>query len=165
MNFHTAEFTIQSNWLRTSGGVYLRAEEMDDPGDKRLAVSPGGLERIISQRREMFEQHIETYYLDMLKKNEGKGLTIGRPSIWLAQLGTQIESEGRGSKVFSEKGYNNGGIIKDIDELNGPYHAYWRAVLDGGEGVFNPEVRRVSGRALGGAWLLLELDESKLETA
>jgi len=130
--------------------------------DKRWEIQPDELGELIAERRDMFNLHIEAYYLDTLRRNEGKGLTIGRPSIWLAQLGSEQESERRWSKVFSEKGYKNGGIIKAIDELSQPYRAYWQAVLDGGEGAFNPEVRRVSGKALGGAWLLLELDESKL---
>ena len=163
--FDTDGFFIGSNWLHSPppDGKLLKVAAMEGLDDKRWEIQADELAELIHAKIGMFSLSMETFYQESLRINAGKGLTIGRPSIWLAQLGTATQSDTRWNQVFTEKGFNNGGIIKNIDEIKEPYHPYWNAVIDGSQGVMLPEVRRVSGRALGGAWLLLELDEPRLE--
>ena len=135
----TAENTVvalNSNWL-TVNGQYLHA----DTRSEKLSISDENLSRILILGRRVILEGIEAQFVGDV-----------RPSIWTAQLGTQAASEGESNKVFSGIGTYNGGVITERYEIKNPYHPYWDAVMNAG---FLPEVRRVSGKEKGGAWLLV----------
>jgi hypothetical protein len=128
--------SLKSNWLVVNG-QNLHA----DTYSEKLSISDENLSRILILGRRVILDGIESQFVGDV-----------RPSIWTAQFGTAATSEGKGNKVFTEAGNNNGGVITEQHELNDRYHPYWDAVLGAG---FLPEVRRTSGKEKGGAWLLL----------
>lgn len=140
---------LQSNRLLVEGKT-LRADVLKDSRSEKISVSSLELEKVLLLGRTSLLNGIEDFYDNQVAKNPG--LTIVRPSIWTAQLGTTSQTDGRNSKVFTEKGYNNGGIIQEPDELQPSFHGHWNAVKEAG---FLPEVRRASGPKDGGSWLLL----------
>ena len=127
---------LNSNWL-TVNGQYLHA----DTRSEKLSISDENLSRILILGRRVILEGIETQFVGDV-----------RPSIWTAQFGTPAASEGKGNKVFTEIGASNGGVITGRHEIKSPYRPYWDAALNAG---FLPEVRRVSGKEKGGAWLLV----------
>lgn len=140
--------SLRSNRLLVNDKA-LRADVLKDTGSEKIAVSPSELERVLLLGRISLLQGIEDFYDDQVKN---LGSMIVRPSIWTAQLGTTAQTGGRDSKVFTEKGYANGGVIQSPDEIQPRFHGYWSAVREAG---FLPEVRRTSGKQDGGSWLLL----------
>jgi len=163
--YDTDDFYIERNWLHDRSKQSLKVAAMARLSDERLEVLPSQLEAIVSQRRDMFVDHIEEYYQRALIKNEGNKIAISRPAIWLAQLGTVAESEGRWNRVFTENAFEHSRVVRGVDGIRDTYQEYWHAVENGADGIFRPAAQRISGRAIGGAWLLLELDESKLENS
>jgi hypothetical protein len=140
---------LRSNWL-TVNDATLRADVLKNSQSERLTVSAEELQTVLLLGRTSLLQGIEDFYEDQVNKNPGA--TIVRPSIWTAQLGTTAQTDGRNSKVFTEKGYANGGVIQSSDEIQPGFHGHWNAVKEAG---FLPEVRRTSGKQDGGSWLLL----------
>ncbi|MFZ2836376.1 MAG: hypothetical protein WAZ21_03575 [Candidatus Saccharimonadales bacterium] len=140
---------LQSNRLLVNGKA-LRADVLRGTKSEKIAVSPSELERVLILGRLSLLQGIEDFYDDQVNKNPGS--TIARPSIWTVQLGTTAQTAGRDSKVFTEKGYANGGVIQLFDEIQPRFHSYWTAITNTG---FLPEVRRSSGKQDAGSWLLL----------
>lgn len=134
---------LRSNWL-TVDKHKLRADVLEDPKSKKVTTSAEELSAYLLLGRHSILQGIEKLY------HQYPGAS--RQSIWTAQLGTEAQTEGRDSKVFTEPGYANGGINTSIDEIQPDFHDHWKAVLNAG---FLPEVRRTDGRADGGSWLLL----------
>jgi hypothetical protein len=140
---------LRSNRLLVNDKA-LRADVLKDARSEKIAVSPSELERVLLLGRVSLLQGIEDFYENQVIKNPS--LTIVRPSVWTAQLGTTAQTDGRDSKVFTEKGYANGGVIQLFDEIQPRFHGYWTAITNTG---FLPEVRRTSGKQDGGSWLLL----------
>lgn len=161
--YDTYDFYIEKNWLHARSRQSLKVAAMEGLSDERFEVLPSQLEAIVSQRRDMFVDHIEEYYQRALTKNAGNQIAIRRPAIWLAQLGTVAESEGRWNRVFTETALDHSRVVRGVDGIRTTYQDYWHAVENGADGIFRPAAQRISGRAIGGAWLLLELDESKLD--
>ena len=161
MSLDVGSFQISSSWLRSPADTYIKASVMKELDSQRWAVEPDELEEIVDTGQDMFLDAIETYHRASLLKNQGRALHVSKPAIWLAQLSVEADSRGRWNKVFADGAFDNGRSVRAIKDIKEPYRAYWRAVETGGSGLFKPAAQRLSGRALGGAWLLLELDESK----
>jgi len=140
---------FQSNWLTVDGSL-LRADVLRSSRSDRLSVSAEELGRVLLPGRRAILTTIEDFYQTQIFAHPDS--TIVRPSLWTAQLGTTTQTDGKQSKVFTNEGYNNGGIIQTVEEINPSFHEHWNAVKQAG---FLPEVRRVSKGQQGGAWLLL----------
>jgi hypothetical protein len=139
--------TVRSNFLRVNRRE-LWADVLDQPIDvNREPVDAARLELILKLGRITILEGIERFY-----EKHASGLGAKRPSIWTAHLGSLEQTEGRNSQVFTQAGYDNGGIIGSIDEIQDKFHGHWQAVEAAG---FLPEVRRTFGKEDGGAWLLL----------
>lgn len=85
-----------------------------DQGLNKLTVSSNELERVILLGRRPILQGIEEFYEKQALKNPD--LSVTRPSIWTTQFGTTVQTDGKNSKIFTEKGYANGGIITSKEE-------------------------------------------------
>lgn len=140
---------VKSNWL-TVNGSSLRADVLTDATADKLTVSSDELLRILLLGRRTILQAVEVFYEQQVLKNPD--LTVGRASVFTAQLGTEAQTDGKDSEVFTEKGYDNGGVNSAPDEIQPRFRDYWHAVRHAG---FVPEVRRTSGSANGGSWLAL----------
>lgn len=140
---------IHSNWLQIDGQT-LRADIL--PGARRgeIDIDPEGLRTVIDLGRYAILDGIEAFYERTRHANPNS--TVVRPSIWTARLGNPNQTDGVNTRVFTPKGYENGGVIEARDELQEPFRPFWDAVLAEG---FLPEVRRTSGAQHGGAWLAL----------
>jgi len=141
--------SLRSNWLSVDGYA-LRANVLKDSRSEKTDVSPEQVTSMLLLGRQSILQGIEEFYDVQIIKNPS--LTIVRPSIWTAQLGTTLQTDGRNSQVFTERGYANGGVNTSVDEIRPQFHDHWNAVKEAG---FLPEVRRGSGGPNGGSWLLL----------
>lgn len=141
--------SLYSNQLIVDG-ISLRADVLRESRNESTNVSAEQLTSILLLGRNAILEGIETFYEAQTIKNAR--LTIVRPSIWTAKLGTTAQTDGQNSKVFTERGYANGGINKSIDEIQPRFHEHWNAIKEAG---FLPEVRRTSIGQSGGAWLLL----------
>lgn len=140
---------LQSNFLRVNDQT-LRADVLRRAESEKLPVNAEQLERMLKLGRFTILEGIEDFYEKTQAANPT--LTVERPSIFTAQLGTTAQTDGRKGRVFTDKGYDNGGIITSIEEIKEPFHGHWNAVKAAG---FVPEVRRTSGKEDGGSWLLL----------
>lgn len=140
---------LRSNRLLVNDRA-LRADILRDTKSEKITVSSLELERVLLLGRASILQGIEDFYEDQVNNNPST--TVVRPSIWTAQLGTTVQTDGRNSRVFTEKGYANGGVIQSPDEIRPGFHNHWHAVTNTG---FLPEVRRTSSGQNGGSWLLL----------
>ncbi|MDB5187414.1 MAG: hypothetical protein JWM07_886 [Candidatus Saccharibacteria bacterium] len=140
---------LQSNFLRVDEQT-LRADVLRNDASDKLPVNAEHLEQILKLGRFTILEGIEDFYEKTQAANPT--LTVERPSIFTAHLGTTAQTDGRKSRVFTERGYDNGGIITSIDEIKAPFHGHWNAVKAAG---FVPEIRRTSGKEDGGSWLLL----------
>lgn len=140
---------VRANWLHVNSHT-LRADILPSNKALGLEVDPEELRAIIDLGRYAILDGIEAFYKRTKQANPGS--TVVHPSIWTAQLGTSEQTDGVKTRVFTPKGYENGGVIEARDELQEPFRAFWDAVLAEG---FLPEVRRTSGALLGGAWLAL----------
>lgn len=142
--------TLRSNFLTVNGNE-LRADVLKNSASERTTISPDELYRILILGRISILDGIESFYEQMIARNPG--LTIVRPPVLTAHLGTTTQTEGRSSQVLTEKGYDNGtGIHRGTDELHDRFHEHWLAVKEAG---FIPEVRQTSGKKDGGSWLAL----------
>jgi hypothetical protein len=147
---------LQSNWLTVNGSP-LRADILPNANSEKIPVSAVSLEAVLLLGRRSILQGIEEFYEQQVAMHPGAA--IAKPSVWAAQLGTTRQTDGRNGRVFTEKGYANGGVNTSIGEIQPRFHGHWDAVRDAG---FLPEVRRTSDGQDGGAWLLLRkpsLDE------
>jgi hypothetical protein len=140
---------LRSNWLTVNNNT-LRADVLKNSRSEKLTVSPEELSSILLLGRRSILQGIEEFYGQQVLKNPN--LSIVRPSIWTAHLGTTAQTDGRNSQVFTDLGYDNGGINTSIDEIKPEFHAHWNAIREAG---FLPEVRRTSDGNNAGSWLLL----------
>ena len=140
---------LRSNFLIVNGHS-LRADVLKESKSESLTISPEALEKVLLMGRRAIVTGIENFYEQQVARHPD--LTVQRPSIWTAKLGTTAQTDGSNSKVFTDKGYANGGINTSIDEVKPQFHAHWNAVVEAG---FLPEVRRTSGARDGGSWLLL----------
>lgn len=140
----------------TDDGRRLWADVLKIPFRKHIqnyeVVSADKLEAILSVAHLAIHNSIEDFYLEQYTKYTPKGYTVVRPSIWVAQLGSSSQTDGANSKVYSEKGYRNGGIHYDKDEQHEAFYPHWEAVENAG---FTPHVRG----ATAGAWLMLRNDD------
>lgn len=136
---------LRSNWL-TVNGATLRADALKNSRSERLTVSAEELQSVLLLGRRAIVQGIEEFY------SRHQPYASTRPSIWTVHLGTTAQTDGRNSKVFTERGYANGGVNTSIDEIQPRFHGHWNAIKEAG---FLPEVRRTSGTEDGGSWLLL----------
>lgn len=116
-----------------------------------LAVSPTELETILRVSQAVIERAIESFYDEQYARLTPKGYTVRRPSIWVAQLGSNSQTDTAAGKVYSDKGYENGGVHWDIDEQKPDFEQHWRAVERAG---FYPHVRGSNN----GAFLMLRND-------
>jgi hypothetical protein len=140
---------LRSNWLTVNNNT-LRADVLKNSKSERTPVSPEELESVLLSGRRAILQGIEEFYEQQVINYPDR--TVVRPSIWTAQLGTRTQTDVRNSRVFTEKGYANGGVNSSADEIQGRFLGHWRAVESAG---FLPEVRRTTGGHDGGSWLLL----------
>ena len=147
--------TLQSNFLRVNRRE-LWADVLERPaGNKKELVDAARLEQILKLGRVTILAGIEEFYVNMQAQTESD---VQRPSIWTAHLGSLAQADGRDSQVFTPAGYDNGGVIRSIDEIQDIFHPYWVAIEAAG---FIPEVRRTLRKSGGsyerdsGAWLLL----------
>lgn len=140
---------LRSNWLTVDDHT-LRADVVKNSRSERTPVKPEELESVLLLGRRTILQGIEEFYAEQVIKNPD--LIIVRPSIWTAQLGTTAQTDGQNSRVFTAKGYANGGINSSADEIQPRFLGHWKAVESAG---FLPEVRRTSTSRDGGSWLLL----------
>lgn len=138
--------SVKQNWLTVNRRT-LCAEALGDK-PKRTTVNANQLRQVLHIGRGAILEGIEVFYDKMRAANP----SVDRPSFFALQLGDIGQTDGRQSSVFTEKGYNNGGIIQAVDELKPDIRPYWSAAMDVG---FKPEVRRTSGKQDGGSWLLL----------
>lgn len=143
------EIHLHQNWLRVNDQS-LWADVLKQGRDDKLEISATELERVLKLGRQAIVAGIEEIY--SLTKIKNPTLTVERPSVFTAQLGMPRQSDGSNSRVFTQKGYANGGNILERDEIQDKFHPHWDAVIKAG---FVPEVRRTSGVRDGGAWLLL----------
>ena len=147
--------TVRSNFLRVNRRE-LWADVLEQPAkSNKEPVDAARLGQILKVGRVIILAGIEEFYTDMQAQTESR---IQRPSIWTAHLGSLAQTEGRDSQVFTQAGYDNGGVIRSIDEIQEKFHPYWAEVEAAG---FIPEVRRTLRKSGGsyekdsGAWLLL----------
>jgi hypothetical protein len=115
-------------------------------------VSPEELENVLKLGSVGIHNAIETFYSEQYARLHPKGCTVVRPSIWVAQLGATKQTDGANSEVYTEKGYKNGGIHYDKDEMHEEFGPHWEAIEQAG---FTPHVRSTYGGTTAGAWLLL----------
>lgn len=141
--------SLRSNFLTVDDNT-LRANVLRNSRSEKLTVSQRQLDRILLLGRHSILQGIEEFYEQQVERNPDA--KIVRPSIFTAQLGTPAQTDGQASKVFTEQGYANGGVINSIQEIQQPFRGHWQSVRYVG---FLPEVRRTSGSKDGGSWLLL----------
>ena len=120
--------------------------------DEYLAVSPTELETILRVSQGVIERSIEAFYHEQYARLTPKGYNVAPPSIWVAQLGSNEQTDTVNSVVYSEKGYENGGVHFDIDEQKPEFEQHWLAVERAG---FHPHVRGSNN----GAFLMLCNDE------
>jgi hypothetical protein len=124
-----------SNWLTVNKRT-LRADVLEfPPEDKKQPISAEQLERVIRMGRQAI----------LPKVPEGG-------CVWVAQLGTTPQTDPEDGAVFTRAGHENGGVITDAKELQERFHPHWNSIHSAG---FMPEIRRISGKADGGAWLSL----------
>ncbi len=156
MTFAETNFSVIHQNIFTDDGRTLWADVLKPPfrnySTRFEKVSPDQLESILKVGRVGIHNAIEAFYLEQYTKLTPKGYTVVRPSIWVAQLGGPKQTDGRDSKVYTEKGYKNGGIHYDKDEQQEAFWPHWEAVEHAG---FTPHVRSTYGGAAAGAWLLL----------
>lgn len=110
---------------------------------EKIAVSAQQLDRILAVGRMAILNGIVNFRFP--------GATT-TPSIWTLHLGTNKQVDPRDSKLFTERGWKNGGVNERLDEIQAPFDPYWGAMKNNG---FRPEVRRTFGKGDGGAWMLL----------
>lgn len=149
---------MHSNGLWIDGRV-LWADVLRMPFRKKAQhyekISPEDLEWVLRMGSVAIHTAIEDFYSEQYRKLTPKGYTVVRPSIWVAQLGSTKQTEGRDSQVYSPKGYRNGGTHFDKDEQHEIFWPHWEAVERAG---FHPNVRKAMG---GEAWLLLRNDDHR----
>lgn len=143
------DITLRSNRLTVNRHT-LCADVLKNLAIEKLAVSADDLEKILLLGRRSILQGVEEFYEQQVIKNPAA--TVSRPSIWTAQLGNTTQTDGQKSKVITEQGYANRGVIASMDEIHSRFHPYWTSVRQAG---FLPEVRRSTGKQDGGSWLLL----------
>ena len=122
-------------------GKKLRANTLRGGSSKKLSVHAETLEEILIPNRRPILHDIEANF---------KGNVT--PSVWTAQLGTTRQTDGMDNRVFTQLGYQNGGVNTTVDEIQEGFHGHWNAIKSAG---FLPEVRRTSGGEDAGSWLLL----------
>lgn len=87
------------------------------------------------------------------------GDTLGSvPLVWGLRLSTDPDTEGRESrKVLTPEGWDNknSGWLYDKSDIIEDFHPYWDAVSNA---RFSPQIGLASGKALGGAWLMMKDD-------
>lgn len=150
----TSELSIVNDNILQFGGRSLWADVLQIPekrADMYEIVSPSRLHAILSAGRVAIHNTIETFYHQQYERLTPKGYTVVRPSIWVAQLGSNEQTDGRDSEVYTAKGYANGGVHFDKDEQHEVFWPHWDAVTRAG---FTPHVRGANS----GAWLMLRND-------
>lgn len=131
-------------------GLSLWADVLPMPEElERRIVSPDELETILRIGDAAIRGALDELYKRNVKELALKGYTVTRPSLMVAQL-SDIDTSRR--QVYTEKGWQNGGVHYERDELHGIFHGHWDAVSETG---FYPNVRVMSG-AKQGVWLLLD---------
>ncbi len=133
---------VKSNWLRY-GGKLLKADVLDNFAPEKRSVSSEQLgQMLLLGRFAILKAITDLNY-------PGAQTT---PNILTIQLGSVEHSQGMPNAIFTQKGYDNGGIIQHIDEILPDFHEYWMAIREAG---FLPKVFRTSGKKDGGAWMVL----------
>ncbi len=129
----------------------LWADVLPVPEDlERCVVSPSELGAILHMGGAAIRGALDERYEHNVKELAPKGYKVDRrPSLVVAQL-SDIDTTRR--EVYTEKGWQNGGVHYDRDELHDPFRGHWGAVSEAG---FYPNVRVMSG-ANAGVWLLLD---------
>jgi hypothetical protein len=143
---------LQSNFL-TVDGRKLRSDVLAIGDTQKLGTSAEDLQWILSSRnlgRSAILSGIEAIYEQTKQKNPNS--KIVRPSVWTMHLAKEKHTHKDTNFVFTQKGYDNGGIRTDRDEILDRFHGHWDAVKNAG---FIPEVRKISAAKDAGAWLLL----------
>jgi hypothetical protein len=143
---------LQSNFL-TVDERKLRSDVLAIGDTQKLATSAEDLQWIISSRnlgRSAILSGIEAIYEQTKQRNPNS--KVVRPSVWTMHLAKEKHTHKDTNFVFTQKGYDNGGIRTDRDEILDRFHGHWDAVKNAG---FIPEVRKISVAKDAGAWLLL----------
>lgn len=153
------QLTVTDDNVLRYGDKALWADVLPIPyrGTRReqyRTVDPRGLEEILRIGRSTIDVAIEAFYREQYDKLAPKGYTVTRPSMWVAQLGNVRQTDGEASKVYTQKGYDNGGIHWDPDEQHPAFYSHWQAVERAG---FVPHVRG----SINGAWLMLRNDDER----
>lgn len=108
---------FRSNQAFNVEGSPLRTTVLDIPDSIEVSVFPDEFEQILSLGRTSIA--IASFY-----------------RLWVIRLGNTDQTDGSNSQVYTPLGYKNGGVHESIDELQDPFHAYWRAIEAVG---FKPE--------------------------
>lgn len=150
--------TVDDNNLQYKGKI-LWADVLPIPyrgtkKDQYLCVSPTELETILRVGHTVVERAIEDFYHEQYARLAPKGYTVTRPSIWVAQLGSNRQTDTAASEVYSEAGYANGGVHWKVDEQKPEFEQHWLAVERAG---FSPHVRGSND----GAFLMLRNDQEQ----
>lgn len=147
---------LVSDNMLTIDGNSLWADVLKKPLRKAHfeTITPPELERSLTLGKIAIYNAIEEFYSEQYRKLTPKGYTINRPSVWVAQLGTNRQTDGVNSKVYTDKGYANGGIHYDKDEQREEFWPFWEAVENTG---FVPHVRG----SMSGAWLMLKTTDER----
>ncbi len=145
--YREADISVVTGGLRV-GNRSLRADVLPRK-DGFEHVDPEALEGVLLMGRRAIVSALDEIYAQ--SKARHPDLTVVRGSIWTAQLGNAGETDGRNSRVYSQAGYDNGGIHYSKYEQKPAFWDYWEAIEHAG---FYPEVRGASG-SNGGAWLCL----------
>lgn len=122
--------------------------------DGFLVVSPPELETLLRVGHSIIERAIEGFYREQYTRLTPKGYTVIPPSIWVAQLGPSRQTDGSNSEVYSEKGYENGGVHWEVEEQRPAFEQHWRAAERAG---FHPHVKESENDA----FLMLRNDEER----
>lgn len=152
---------VNDNYLRYEGKT-LWADVLPIPyggaqKDQYLPISPRELETILRVGHTMVEHAIEDFYHEQYACRFLKGFTAPtrpRPSIWVAQLGSNSQTDTAASKVYSEAGYANGGVHWKVEEQKPEFEQHWIAVERAG---FHTHVRGSND----GAFLMLRNDQEQ----
>lgn len=142
------EISLISNFVAVDGKK-LRTDILRMDSEK-MPVSPDDLRSTIVLGRGVINEFIQTTYDRTRKANPTS--KIFPPTVWAAQMGTAEQTDGETSQVFTEKGRKNGGIRKDIEEVQRPFYRHWSAIEKAG---YMPEAFKISTKADSGGWLLL----------
>lgn len=126
------EISIKSGFLNVDGSP-LRTAVLDIPNSIEVPVFPDEFEQILRVGRTSIA--IASFY-----------------RLWVIRLGNTDQTDGSNNQVYTPLGYKNGGVHEFIDEIQDPFHAYWRAIEAVG---FKTEVRSTTGDGVDGSWMLL----------